>query len=93
MVSLTVRNIPDDIINKIKLLSELDRRSINNEILILLEKGLLHEIISKEHKILNKETQIRLWEKLSGSWEDMRSTKEIIDDIYSKRSTGREITL
>ena len=36
MVSVTVRNIPDGVFERIKTLSIVERRSINNEILVLL---------------------------------------------------------
>ncbi|MFZ2658298.1 MAG: hypothetical protein WAX69_25420 [Victivallales bacterium] len=40
MKSITVRNIPDEILEAVRILSAKERRSLNNEILILLEKGL-----------------------------------------------------
>ena len=40
MKSITVRNIPDEILEAARTLSIKERRSLNNEILILLEKGL-----------------------------------------------------
>ncbi|HBC87117.1 MAG TPA: hypothetical protein DCZ94_09205 [Lentisphaeria bacterium] len=40
MKSITVRNIPDEVLETAKMLSIKERRSLNNEILILLEKGL-----------------------------------------------------
>ena len=93
MINLTVRNIPDEIIKKIKTLSQIDKRSLNNEILIILEKGLCNEIKNRNKIKISKETQINMWEKLSGLWEDKRSTKEIVEDIYSNRSPGREVNL
>lgn len=93
MMNLTVRNIPDDVINKIKVLSEIDKRSLNNEILIILEKGLYNETKNRENLKITKDTQIKIWNKLSGNWEDKRNTDEIIKDIYSTRSLGREVEL
>jgi len=83
-------NIPDDIINKIKVLSETDRRSLNSEILVILEKGLLTENSQKRNVIISKETQMRIWSQLSGKWKDDRSTKEIIDDIYQSRTNSTD---
>ncbi len=41
-----------------------------------------------------EEDNIRLFWESFGSWEDDRSTDEIIDEIYaSRKSTGREIQL
>lgn len=92
MTNLTVRNIPDEVIEKIKVLSEIERRSLNNEILVILEKGLqLHE--KTRPRQITKEMQISILTEVCGSWEDNRSTKKIIDDIYKSRSKGRKINL
>lgn len=95
MASITVRNIPDEIFEKIKTLSSIDRRSLNNEILVILERGTFTEYEEKmqKRKYLSKSTQIEIWQRLLGTWEDTRSTKDIIEDIYSHRTTGREINL
>lgn len=95
MKNLTIRNIPDEIMDKIKMFSIIDKRSINNQILILLEKSVNQELKDIEHlkKNLSLETQVSIWEDLCGKWEDNRSTEEIIQDILSKRSEGREIIL
>jgi len=39
MKNITVRNIPLAIFEKLRLLSELDRRSLNNELMVALETG------------------------------------------------------
>lgn len=93
MVNLTIRNIPDEIIKKIRTLSELEKRSLNNEILALLESVLYDEYKKNINRKISKEVQINMWEKISGLWEDKRSTEEIIEDIYSNRSVGREVNL
>lgn len=95
MISLTVRNIPDDIMDKIRTLSSVERRSINNEILVLLEKALagnMKETVNAG-KIISSDLQAEAWKKLSGQWEDKRSTKAIIKDIINHRSMGREVDL
>ena len=43
MPNITVRNIPEELLNKLRMLSTMERRSLNNEILIILEKGLARE--------------------------------------------------
>ena len=92
-MNLTIRNIPEYIISKIKTLSEIEKRSLNSEILILLEKGLLRESRLTGNRFINNDTQTRIWNKLSGEWKDKRSTDEIIEDIYSSRSAGREFSI
>jgi len=93
MINLTVRNIPDEIIKKIRTLSKLEKRSLNNEILVILENVLYDEYKRNRNRKISKEVQINMWEKISGLWEDKRNTKEIINDIYSNRSAGREVDL
>jgi len=95
MASITVRNIPDEIFERIRILSSIDRRSLNNEILVILERGTLTEYEEKmqKRKYISKSTQIEIWQRLLGTWEDTRSTKDIIEDIYSHRTAGREINL
>lgn len=92
-MNLTIRNIPEYIISRIKTLSEIEKRSLNSEILILLEKGLLKETRLNENRFINNETQTRIWSKLAGEWKDKRNTDEIIEDIYSSRSAGREFSI
>lgn len=94
-MNITIRNIPEETIRKIKTLSQMQKRSLNNEILLLLERSVQDEVkyISKRMKRISKETQISIWEKLSNEWDDQRSTKEIIEDIYSSRTLGREVQL
>ena len=43
MANFTVRNIPDELLNKIRLLSIIEKRSLNSEILMVLEKGVSKE--------------------------------------------------
>ena len=95
MANITIRNIPDDVFSVIKKLSDLERRSINNELLIIIEKGTASLMKNKinENKIISKVSQINLWRNLSGEWEDTRTSEEIINDIYDSRTLGREFDL
>ena len=95
MANITIRNIPDDVLERIKKLSEIERRSLNSELLMIIERGasdLLNAKI-KEPKSISSLSQTNLWRNLSSSWEDTRSTREIIEDIYQNRTMGRPIEL
>ena len=96
MANITVRNIPEDVFSKIKKLSTLERRSINNEILIVLESGLANKT-ENNFKVMNEsipqELQIKIWDDLSGKWEDTRTTEQIKADIINSRTLGRDISL
>ena len=95
MKSITVRNIPDELLDRLRTLSVIEKRSLNNEILIVLEKGLAKESenTTNSNNHLSMETQIKIWQNLSGQWEDNRSTDEIIRDIIDSRSEGRSVDL
>ena len=52
------------------------------------------EVIEKTRpRQISKEMQISILTEVCGSWEDNRSTKKIIDDIYKSRSKGRKIKI
>lgn len=93
MANLTIRNIPDELLEKVRALSEAERRSLNSELLEIIEKGLETEAKLKSRKLVSRAVQIRVWERIAGKWKDKRKTKDIIRDIYSARSKGRKVEL
>ena len=95
MANITIRNIPEEIFEKIKKLSFIEKRSLNNELLIIIEKGTYKEIdeINKIQKRIPTSIQINLWNNLSTTWKDTRATDDIIEDIYASRTMGRDIDL
>ena len=94
-MNITIRNISDEVIEKIRTLSQMEKRSLNNELLIVLERGIEQEAHQSfdVKKTISKEVQIKIWEKLAEAWQDDRSTQEIVDDIYEARTVGREVVL
>lgn len=95
MPDLTIRDIPPDVLDKIKILSKTERRSINSEMLMVIEKGLKDYIEGNVliNKTISKEVQLDIWKNLSGKWEDERKTEDIINEIYEKRTEGRDVDL
>ena len=97
MPALTIRDIPANVLEKIRTLSEIDRRSMNKEILVILEDGLAIHQAERERiprkSGLSAEAQLALWRDLAGKWEDDRPTAEILADIRQSRTGGREVRL
>lgn len=95
MASITIRDLPDSVLEKVRILSKKHRRSMNSELLLLIERGLEHgeEWARKGSGGLPPEMQSELWLQLAGSWEDDRSTEEIIEEIYASRTKGRPVSL
>ena len=95
MPTKTLRNVPEDMARKIKLLSERQRRSENQQFLVLLEEALqIEEKKMAESPVpISIETQVKLWRSLSGKWKDGKDAQKIIEDIYSSRTLGRDVDL
>lgn len=93
MASLTLRNIPDYLLSGIRILSERERRSLNNEMLVVLEEGFASKAERLDAAPLGPELQAELWLELCGAWEDDRSTEEIIGNLRDSRSLGRPVDL
>jgi plasmid stability protein len=95
MANITVRNISDDSLNRLRILSAIAKRSLNSEILLVLEKGLAKhsESVKDFEDHLSRDTQVKIWKNLCGKWQDKRSTNEIIGDIIDSRSEGRSVNL
>ena len=94
MPSITIRNIPDSVMDKIRRLSVLEHRSLNGEMVTVLEKGLKTEersLAGKEH--ISREVQVRHWKLLAGKWKDPRSGRKIAREIAADRTAGRETDL
>lgn len=81
MASLTVRNIPEHLLSSLRVLSERERRSLNNELLVVLEEGLATKAERIEAEPLGPELQADIWLDLCGKWQDERSAEETIEDI------------
>jgi plasmid stability protein len=95
MANITVRNIPNSVFEKLKLLSEIERRSLNNELLIAIESGVkeLEHKLSRYDIRVSSETQTALWEGLAGKWKDSKSKEKQIKEIYDARTMGRDVAL
>ncbi len=95
MANITVRNIPDSVFEKIQLLSGLERRSINSELLIVIESGIhaLESRLTSASHGPSAGTQIALWNDIAGKWKDKKPAKKLISEIYRSRSLGREVSL
>lgn len=93
MKSLTIRGIPKDLAKAVKDMAHDQRRSMNQQFLVVMEAGLKH-LLERDPRPtttpLPKEVRTRIWQSIAGKWEDSRSTQEIIEDIVTSRTLGRE---
>jgi hypothetical protein len=58
MANFTVKNIPPDLYKKLKKAAEMNRRSINSEIIVCIEESVQSQAIDSEN-FLNKARKLR----------------------------------
>lgn len=87
MVSLTLRNIPKDLLERIRSFAVRERRSLNSELLVVLEEGLTARMDPRRESTegISPAGRERLWNELCGVWKDKRNLQEQISGILSAR--------
>jgi len=86
MASVTIKGIPDALLGSLRSHAAAEKRSMNKDVICLLEAALSGQEISQQ-----AERQIAEWSKLAGRWVwDLETDKEIAD-IYASRTAGRDI--
>jgi plasmid stability protein len=92
MASLTLKNLPDDLLQALRQAAQRDRRSLTQEIIHLLEVALREGKPSVERSA-DAEAQLAAWRKLAGKWEsDVKDAVEA-KRIIERRTEGREVDL
>ena len=97
MSCLTVRDIPPRTLSSLKTRAKSNHRSLNGEILYIFEwvvdngmkmpplvEGMMDPAVARQKSAMDS---------LIGTCGDKRRGKEIIDDVYAKRTSGREVSL
>ncbi len=93
MANLTIRNIPEDLLDRLRRLSKAEKRSLNSEVLVVLEKCLEDYKPEKSYDYIPVEAQVEIWKKLAGEWDDPRSAEDIAEEIRKQRTPGRRVDL
>ena len=81
MANLQVKDIEDSLYEALRALAKRENRSISQEVITIIKKYLSNPSIVERNS-----TDEFL--KLAGSWDDDRTAKEIIDDIYGSRKNS-----
>jgi len=90
MSALTLKSIPPDLLDRLRERAARDRRSLNREVLVLLERALADESPSLEERV---RAQAAAWSALAGQWRSDRPSQAEIGDLYAARTGGREVSL
>lgn len=96
MSSLTLKNVPDLLLEALRQCAEEDRRSLTQEILYLLEQAVLERRRPRQDEYLSVadvQRQCDDWLRVAGRWKSDRSAAEEIAEIYASRTPGRDVEL
>ena len=92
MASLTIKNIPEPLLARLREQAAAENRSMNREIIRLLDMSLSADrSLRLEFRRTLADVQADAWSRLGGNWMSDVPVEEEISDIYSARSGGREI--
>jgi plasmid stability protein len=89
MASLTLKNLPDDLLGALRDAAVRDRRSLTQEIIHLLEVALR----GGERPAAAVEAQVAAWRKLAGKWRSDLDQATEAERIMERRTEGREVDL
>lgn len=89
MPSITLKDVPEDLLARLRVAAGRARRSLNQEALVLIEGGLAANETAEERA----ERQVAAWRALAGGWVSERSFEEEVADIYAARTVGRDADL
>lgn len=89
MVSLTLRGIPSALLERVRLFARGERRSVNSEILTLLEEGVRGRLESQARSedgppVIRARSHV--WAELCGRWPgDSAANAALLEDVLSLR--------
>ena len=94
MPSLTLKDIPPPLMERLRARAIADQRSLNREAIWLLEQVLAPCTDPATRLRQEADAQLGAWQALAGRWQGTdRETADLVADIYQSRSQGREFSL
>lgn len=89
MSSITLKDVPEDLLARLRAAAARERRSLNQEALVLIEGGLaaLETAEERAHR------QVEAWRTLAGGWVSDRAFDDEVADVYAARTAGRDLDL
>lgn len=92
MASLTLKNLPDDLLRALREAAARDRRSLTQEIIHLLEVALRSGERATASGSADK-AQVAAWRKLAGKWMSDVDDAFEAERIIKRRTKGRGVDL
>lgn len=94
MPSLTLKDIPLPLMERLRSRAARDQRSLNREAIWLLEQALEPSSDPATQLGHEREAQLGAWTALAGRWQgSAQDLDDLVADIYQSRTQGREFAL
>ncbi len=96
MSSLTLKDLPPDLLERLRERARLERRSLNREAILLLEQALAPDVGALPASLAESEraAQLAAWERLGGRWPGGDAALDImVSDIYDTDTERRQVDL
>jgi hypothetical protein len=89
--SLTLKNLPNELLEGLRDAAEEERRSINQEAIHLLTEALRARRLGGPAYGTFVQGQVSRWRELAGQWQSDKGAAEETDELYASRSGGRKV--
>ena len=95
MPSITIKNIPEQLLERLRQRATDDQRSMNREVIHLLNTSLAREPADDGAVRLARavDAQVKAWARLAGRWESNVDAATEIEQIYAARTGARHVEL
>jgi len=94
MPSVTIKDIPETLLRRVRARAARERRSMNSQIIRLLDEALTRKAEPQQRSAEERASaQADAWLRLSGRWHGRGSAKQESAAIYAARTRGRPVSL
>jgi plasmid stability protein len=93
MAALTLKNLPDDLLRELRAAADHDRRSLNQQVIYLLDRALRAAPQRAAAPRAEVQAQLAAWRRLSGRWQSDEDRATEAKRIAGRRSAGRKVAL
>jgi len=95
MPSLTIKQISAELLARLRARASQDGRSLNKEVIHLLERALSALVTLDDglQQASEAQRQADAWSRLAGRWESDRTAAQEIKELRAARTTGRSVKL
>jgi hypothetical protein len=89
MSSITLKDVPEELLVRLRAAAARERRSLNQQALVLIEGGLAARETAEERA----RRQVEAWRALAGAWVSDRPFEDEVAELYAARTAGRDVAL